>query len=261
MKARYGVGIGIGLILLLVALTALLPAAAQTPTPAAFSSKCFRTAGGDVWVCASGGEMEFQSGATVDVQSGATETHANNPTFSGNPAFSGNPTFSGMPTFSGRPSFTGGVTATVNVQNKLFPTLVSTPITYTAAAGGTGVVATIPDGQIWIVHSVLAHITANFDATGDDATLVVGDGNDADGFLVLSDTELQTTDTEGTGFAAGWQGQADATIGAYLDEVDSGFVYAPSGASETIDWTVDETSGDTLSAGAATIYVWYTRIQ
>lgn len=162
---------------------------------------------------------------------------------------------------TGRSTLTGGYTGVVNVENIMGPSVLAVSITYTAAAGGTGTVATITDGEIWIIHSVLVNVTTNFDATGDDATLVIGDGNDADGFVVLADAELQAADTEGTGFAAGWQGMADATIGVYLDEVDSGFVYAPSGADETIDWLLDETTDETLAAGEATIYVVYTRIQ
>ena len=52
-----------------------------------------------------------------------------------------------------------------------------------------------------------------------------------------------------------------STLGAYLDLNHNVFVYAPSGAAETIDWLVDEASGETITAGAATIYVVYTRIQ
>jgi len=157
----------------------------------------------------------------------------------------------------------GNITAAIGVEHLMFPTVASTSITYTAAAGGTGAAFTVGDGEIWLVHAVFAQITTDFDCTGDDATLVVGDGNDADGFLVLADAELQTSDTEGTGWAAGWQGQVPATQGAYLDAAAGGraFVYAPSGADETIDWLVDEASGETLSAGAATIYIVYTRIQ
>lgn len=143
------------------------------------------------------------------------------------------------------------------------PSIVSTAITYTAAAGGTGTVITVTDGEIWIVHAVLVNVTENFDCTGDDCTLTVGDGNDADGFIVLADTELQAADTEGTGFTAGWQGLVPATQGVYVDAAAGSnyFIYAPSGADETIDWAVDEADGETLAGGAATIYVIYTRIQ
>ncbi len=121
-------------------------------------------------------------------------------------------------------------------------------------------VATIADGEIWLVHQVLVKVTTNFDCTGDDCVMTVGDGNDADGFIVLADAEMQAADTEGTGFAAGWQGQAAATQGVYQDGNWNGFVYAPSGAAETIDWALTA-SGNDFAAGAATIYVVYTRIQ
>jgi hypothetical protein len=47
--------------------------------------------------------------------------------------------------------------------------------------------------------------------------------------------------------------------GAYLAE-GLGFVYAPSGADETIDWACSAV-GDDLSAGAMTVYVVYIRVQ
>ena len=111
----------------------------------------------------------------------------------------------------------------------------------------SGAVATIGDGEVWIVHDVFVNITNDFDCTGDDATLIVGDGNDADGFVVLADAELQAADTEATGFAAGWQGLIAATQGVYIDEAAgaNSFIYAPSGAAETIDYLVSEASGDT----------------
>lgn len=54
---------------------------------ATYQPKVYRDSGGDRW--------NAVSGATVNIESGATETHANNPTFSGNPAFTGTPDFSG----------------------------------------------------------------------------------------------------------------------------------------------------------------------
>jgi len=44
---------------------------AQTPTPAAFTSKIFMWDGGDLMVVSSGGEVEFQAGSVLDVKSGA----------------------------------------------------------------------------------------------------------------------------------------------------------------------------------------------
>lgn len=136
-------------------------------------------------------------------------------------------------------------------------TIWSTAITYTAAAGGSGTVATIGASEVWIVHDVYANITTDFDCTGDDTTLVIGDGDDPNGFCDLADAELQTADTEGTGYSAGWQCQVAATIGVYGEE-NSDFIYD---GTETIDWLLDEGSGETITAGAATIYVVYTRVQ
>jgi len=158
---------------------------------------------------------------------------------------------------------TGHITAAINTENVGLPTVVTTPFTWTVAAGVTGTVATIPDGEIWLVHAVFISVTTDFDCTGDDTTLIVGDGSDTDGFVVLADAELQIADTEQTGSPAGWQGLVAATMGVYLDGAVSSapHIYAPSGADETIDFLLDEASGETITAGAATIYVVYTRIQ
>ena len=154
-----------------------------------------------------------------------------------------------------------GVTSlAVGTEHIGIPSVVTVAITYTAGAGGTGTVATITDGEIWFVHAVFVQTTTSFDATGDDATLTVGDGNDADGFLALADASLQSGFTEDTGFAAGWAGIENGSAGAYTTDDGGPFVYAPSGADETIDWAT-AAAGDDLSAGAATIYVYYTRIQ
>ncbi|MGD8499066.1 MAG: hypothetical protein PVJ86_00370 [Phycisphaerales bacterium] len=161
---------------------------------------------------------------------------------------------------SGNTTLTGYVSQSIDTENIMLPSVVSTAITYTAAAGGNGTVATIADGEIWFVHAVFVRTTTNFDADGDDATLTIGDGNDADGFIVAADAQLQATFTEATGFAAGWYGIENGSAGAYTTDDGGPFVYAPSGGAETIDWVVDETSGETLSAGEATIYVVYTRI-
>lgn len=140
------------------------------------------------------------------------------------------------------------------------PTVCSATITYTAAAGGSGTVCSIGASEIWYIHAVFAEVTTNWDATGDDALVEIGDGNDADGLLDLDDGELQAADTEGTGAPAGWQGfMSTDTRGAYLAN-GHGFIYNP-GSAETIDYNIDETSGETLSAGQLTVYVVYTRLQ
>ena len=156
---------------------------------------------------------------------------------------------------------TGHVTAAINTENVGLPTVVTTPITWTAAAGGSGTVATIADGEIWLVHSVFVQTTTNFDCTGDDVTLTVGDGNDADGFLAAVDANLQAAFVEDTGYAAGFFGIEQGSGAVYTLDDGGPFVYAPSGAAETIDWLLDESSGETITAGAATFYVVYTRVE
>lgn len=154
----------------------------------------------------------------------------------------------------------GAVTIPVNIEHFGAMSVITTPITYTAAAGGNGVVATITDGEIWLVHAVFWQTTTNFDCTGDDCTATVGDGNVAAGFLSLNDAAMQAAFTEATGFAAGFYGIENGSAGAYTTDDGGPFVYAPSGADETIDWVL-AAAGDDFSAGAATIYVMYTRIQ
>lgn len=121
-----------------------------------------------------------------------------------------------------------------------------------------GALWTVGTGEVWFVHAVYCHVTTNFDCTGDDCTLQIGDGNDANGLLDLVDAELQAADTEGTGAAAGWQGfMSSGTRGAYLAE-GLGFVYT----ADTIDIDIEDTSASTdPTAGAATCYIVYTRIQ
>jgi len=152
------------------------------------------------------------------------------------------------------------IEADIGTEHIMFPSVVTKAITYTAAAGGTGTVAIVAAGETWIVHSVLANVTTDFACTGNDTTLDVGDASDADGFLDLADAELQKADTEGTGFSAGWQGMAAGTIGAYLDDSDSGFVVAATTLPITITYLIDETSGETITTGAATLWVVYTRV-
>ncbi len=163
-------------------------------------------------------------------------------------AATNNITVTGVVTVSGA----SGYKSAFDTEHVMLPTVSDVAVTYSSS----GALWTVADGEIWIVHDVLIKVSSNFDCTGDDCTLKIGDGNDDNGLLDLVDAELQAADTEGTGFAAGWQGQLAATKGAYL--VDSDFVYAPSGAAETIDITIGGTSP---AAGAATVYIIYTRVQ
>jgi hypothetical protein len=137
-------------------------------------------------------------------------------------------------------------------------TILSTDIAFGAAAGSSGTIATIGAGELWFVHSVFISVTVNFDATGDDATLVIGDGNDPNGFIDAADANLQTTFTEATGFEPGFYGIENGSSGAYTTDDGGPFVYKDT---ETIDFLIDEVSGETLTAGKARVYVIYTRIQ
>lgn len=150
----------------------------------------------------------------------------------------------------------GVVTNADGLEHMMFPTYATASFTYTAAAGGTVQLFTIGASEEWIVHGLWLEVTTNFDAVGDDAVVHLGDSNDTDGFCVLSDTELQTADTEGTGWKAGWQCQVAATRGVYQDGT-GGFIYD---GTETID-AVISAAGNDLSAGAATAHILYTRIQ
>lgn len=154
---------------------------------------------------------------------------------------------------------TGITTLAADLENFMAPSLATATITWTQGAGDTGTVATIGDGEIWLILGVYANVTANWTTTaGDDAYCSIGDGGDADGLLDLDNAELQAADTEGTGAAAGWQGfMSTDTRGAYM--ATTPFLYAPSGSAETIDW-ICGAAGDDLTGGTATIYVLYLRI-
>lgn len=147
---------------------------------------------------------------------------------------------------------TGLINWAANEEHIGLPSVISTTLTYTPASG---TIATVGASELWIVHGVYANVTTNWDTGGtNDATLNIGDGGDADGLLDLDDAELQTADTEGTGAPAGWQGfMSTDTRGAYL-AAGHGFPYP---ATDTIDYAC---GGTALDAGAATIYVFYTRV-
>ena len=131
------------------------------------------------------------------------------------------------------------------------PSIDSVSLPYTPT---TGTLWTVGASEIWFIYAVYCEVTTNFDCTGDNCTLTIGDGNDADGFLVLTDAEMQTTDAEFTGAPAGWKGLHTDSIGAYLSGL-APFVYD---GTDTIDYAV---GGTDPAAGAATCYVVYQRLQ
>lgn len=168
--------------------------------------------------------------------------------------------FDGAAYFDGAVDVDASITGADDLEHIFFPTVASTAFTYTAAAGGTVTLFTITDGEIWIIHDIFVNVTTDFDCTGDDCTIHVGDAGDEDGLCDLDDGELQAADTEMTGVVAGWQCVASTdVVGAYLANAKS-MIYAPSGGDGVISAVISETSGDTYAAGAATVYIVYTRI-
>jgi hypothetical protein len=141
----------------------------------------------------------------------------------------------------------------IGEENIGLPTVATAAITYVS----TGAIFTIADGEIWIVHDLFVHTTTNFDCTGSDCTMDIGDGADADGFIDAADAHIQAAVTDYTGGPAGWIGlDGAAPKGVYL--VGGDHVYAPSGADETIDIAI---AGTDPAAGVATVYLVYTRVQ
>lgn len=165
----------------------------------------------------------------------------------------------GTANFAGAVTLQSSLTVPTDTEHIGLPTIETAVVITTT----DGALWTVADGEVWFVHNVFCNVTTNFDCTGDDCVLHIGDGNDEDGFLDLDDAELQTTDTEITGAQAGWQGMYTATSGAYLiGSSMTGFVYAPSGSAETIDIMIDDDSaGTNPTAGAATCYLVYTRVE
>ena len=143
----------------------------------------------------------------------------------------------------------------VNIEHIGLPSIITATIPYTPASG---TVATVTDGEVWFVHHVFIRTDTNFDCTGNDCTLTIGDGNAAAGFINAADANIQTTFTEATGYAAGYFGIENGSNGTYTVDDGGPFVYAPSGADETIDYAV---GGTDPAAGSATAFIIYTRLQ
>lgn len=143
----------------------------------------------------------------------------------------------------------GGFIGAANVQNLFVPTYATAAFTYTSAAGGTLEPFTVPAGQVWWVHGVGAEVTEDFVAAGDDEGVLIGIDGQLSLFCEIPHARLLTTYT-GVG-AEGWAcpHDDDARRPAVLE------------AAQTIVVTINEDTGTTLSAGAATVHLLYTRIQ
>lgn len=201
-------------------------------------------------------------GGLVDIGGGsyATANGDNDLGVAGDLEVDGATDLDGSLSVAGALTFAAGAVEYADLAELARVTYATQAITYTAGAGGTATLATITDGEIWIVWGVYVQTTTNWTVTaGDDETLTIGDGNDADGFIAAAHTQLLTAFTEATGFPAGWYGLEDGSDGVYTQN-EGGFIYAPSGADETIDIAWGAT-GDDLTGGAATIWLIYTRIQ
>lgn len=171
-------------------------------------------------------------------------------------------TVPGASALQGPASLSGMLTVPRGTEHLGALSYVTKSITYTAGAGTSGTLATIEDGEIWLVYDVYIQTTTTFtDTAGDDEAFVIGDGNDDDGFIVASSTELASDFTEATGFAAGFYGIENGSGGAYTPDDGGPFIYAPSGADETIDYALSSGAGDDIGAGALTMYLVYMRVQ
>ena len=128
------------------------------------------------------------------------------------------------------------------------PSWASATVTYT---DGTDIFA-VTGSETWVVHNVLFNVTTNYDCDA-NCTVIIGTGDDTDGFLVLVDAEMQAADTEGTGWATGWQGQLAATTGAFLITKQEFVMDAADGID--IDF-----GGTSAAAGAGVVWINYTRL-
>lgn len=164
----------------------------------------------------------------------------------------------------GATEFGGRLSQSANVENMFpLPTLLMVVIDIDNQASPV-VCAEIGDGEVWIVRRVFVHVLDDWDTGLDnDAEFHIGDGNEINGFIFLEDAELQVADSEGPGATASWQGYLQGfTVGDYLEDGFS-FIYAPSGAAETIDCvffgtglasSVGDESADVM------VYIIYTRL-
>jgi hypothetical protein len=122
-----------------------------------------------------------------------------------------------------------------------------------------GALWTVGATEVWYIERVICHVTTNFDCDGDDCTIEIGlTGGDIDGFLDLDDGELQAADAEIAGLPAGWQGFGGTdTRGAFF-AAGGGVIMT----NDTIDIKIEDNStSNDPTAGAATCYVVYLRVQ
>lgn len=152
----------------------------------------------------------------------------------------------------------GGFVGAANVQNLFVPTYATASFTYTSAAGGTVDLFTIPAGQIWMVADLRVRITEDFAATGDDSILLIGDDANDDGYCE-NVAAYDATHQIDSGWPLGWVCEGGQK-GSYINPQNIGGSFPAEGPTD-ITVTIDETSGESITSGAATVYLLYTRIQ
>ncbi len=159
-------------------------------------------------------------------------------------------------TVAGDATIAGAITGpSIGTENLRLPTIESATI----ITSTNGALWTVGATEVWYIDRVFCNVTTNFDCTGDDCTIEIGlTGGDIDGFLDLDDAELQTTDAEIAGLTASWQGFGSTdTRGAFF-AAGGGVILK----NDTIDIKIEDTSATTNpTAGAATCYIVYTRLQ
>lgn len=110
------------------------------------------------------------------------------------------------------------------------PTVVHFQVVWDDAAAAASKTFTIPVKAGTFVHYVGTYVTTAFNTSGANAALIVGDGDNDDGFLESGDTIIQTLDTAANSLANG----AAYEKGKFYvvdDTIDVKFTAAASGAS------------------------------
>ena len=188
--------------------------------------------------------------APESVMAAEGDTNFTNVVLSGDLTVTDDVTITDGLTVAGATTLAGVITAPIDTNHVGLPSIQSTVITT-----DTTNVFTVGATEVWFITALYCNVTTNFDCTGDNCTLIIGDGNDTNGFLILTDAEMQAADAEITGATAGWKGQHSDSVGAYLAHASAnGFVYTNDG--------IDADFGGTgVENGSMTCYVVYTRIQ
>lgn len=133
--------------------------------------------------------------------------------------------------------------------------VVSTAISYNTADGN---VFSVPASEVWLIEDMWFQTAVDWDGNG---AFIVGDTNDADGFLTLANASLDPAYDESGGIA-GWptgsRGLDSANRGVYLTTAVTlnKRMFRAVGPYNVV---FDNTPG-TSTAGSGTLYMRYTRL-